>query len=171
MSIKLLSDRLELKSLEMGDAAEMLKIRSHPEINRYISRTPPGDISEIESFIQRIHLLEAAGSTLFWTIRLKHTDNILGTICLWNINKEKMKAEVGYELLPKYQGMGYMSEALAVVLNAGFDEFSFEEISAYTNRQNEASVRLLEKMEFVHDPGIIDEDFPSNDVYIKRKKQ
>ena len=161
------SERLILKPLNEGDEDEMLKIRSHPEINRYIGRKPPSNIDEIRAFIKKIHKATEEGATLFWTIRQSHAEEIMGTICLWNIDRKHERAEIGYELLPEYQGKGFMTEAIEVILDYGFGVQHFKEISAYTNKANAASIQLLKKHGFRHHPDIKDVDFPDNKVFIK----
>lgn len=161
------SDRLVLRPLSVEDGPEMLKIRAHPEINKYIGRTPPSNLKEIKAFINKIRKATEAGMTLFWTMRRLNTKEIIGTICLWNIDRKQGKAEIGYELLPEFQGKGYMTEAIQRVLEFGFEAQGFHKIAAYTNRNNDASLRLLTKMGFEYHPEIMDKDYPDNQVYIK----
>lgn len=72
----------------------------------------------------------------------------VGTICLWNFSPENDSAEVGYELLPAFQGKGYMQEALAKVIEFGFEELALPALTACVHAENEASIRLLEKFDF-----------------------
>jgi ribosomal-protein-alanine N-acetyltransferase len=70
---------------------------------------------------------------------------------LWNISREENKAEVGYELLPDFQGKGIAQEAMLVVLDYGFNIMLLNKIEAYTHKENSASQKLLEKFGFVRD--------------------
>ena len=73
----------------------------------------------------------------------------MGLICLWNIEKENDLAEVGYSLHHAYFGKGIMNEVLARVVKFGFEEVKLKRIDAYTNKNNTASLKLLEKNKFV----------------------
>ncbi|MEO6548430.1 MAG: GNAT family N-acetyltransferase, partial [Ferruginibacter sp.] len=70
------------------------------------------------------------------------------TICLFKFADDNSKAEIGYELLPIYQGKGFMQEAASKVLEFGFQHIGLNSIEAYTHFENQNSTRLLEKLNF-----------------------
>jgi ribosomal-protein-alanine N-acetyltransferase len=76
---------------------------------------------------------------------------LIGTICLWNLSIEEERAEIGYELLPGYQGNGYMQEAVARVIRHGFETMQLKEIEACPRADNYSSVKLLVKNSFKRD--------------------
>jgi [ribosomal protein S5]-alanine N-acetyltransferase len=51
-------------------------------------------------------------------------------VVYWHIDWKRNSAEIGYELLPEYQGKGIMSEALEKVIGFGFANLGFETITA-----------------------------------------
>ena len=61
---------------------------------------------------------------------------------------EKNSSEVGYTLLPEFWGLGYASEMLGMLveLAKGIDEI--HQLTAITDPQNKASIRILEKYDF-----------------------
>ena len=73
---------------------------------------------------------------------------MIGTICLFEFADDNFKAEIGYELLPSYQGKGLMQEAVSKVLEFGFQHLGLNSIEAYTHSENQSSTRLLEKFNF-----------------------
>ena len=56
--------------------------------------------------------------------------------------------EIGFGLLPKYEGSGYAYESSSRLIKAGFEEFEIQEIKAIVSKQNISSQRLLEKLGF-----------------------
>lgn len=70
---------------------------------------------------------------------------------MWNLNEEENKAEVGYELLPDFQGKGIAQEALSAVITFGFEVMKLKTIEAYTHKENLKSTKLLEKFNFKRD--------------------
>jgi RimJ/RimL family protein N-acetyltransferase len=56
--------------------------------------------------------------------------------------------EIGFGLLPKYEGSGYAYESSSRLIKAGFEEFEIQEIKAIVSKQNLSSQRLLEKLGF-----------------------
>jgi ribosomal-protein-alanine N-acetyltransferase len=146
---ELQTERLQLKSLALEDEEEILKLRSNEVVNKYIDRKPAASLADARDFIQRI--LTGVGDQVrtFWTIYFEKESKLIGTICLWNINEEAKKAEIGYEMLPQYHGKGIMQEAMKKVLDFGFATMGLVAIEAYTNDQNSASIRLLQRNGFI----------------------
>lgn len=67
------------------------------------------------------------------------------------MDKEHYRAEIGYSLLPDYWSKGYMAEAARCAIDYGFSMLNFHSIEANVNPNNAASIRLLEKMNFVRE--------------------
>ena len=73
----------------------------------------------------------------------------MGTICLWNFSDKENKSEIGYELLPQFQGKGIMQEAFLAVLKFAFEVLQLNMIEAWTVAQNENSIKILKRNHFV----------------------
>jgi len=140
----LASERLVLRQLAMQDAAAMFSLRSDDRVNRYIGRPKQTKIAEAEAFIHEI----TQNRLLYWAICTKDSTDLIGTICLWNFSEDKTSAEAGYELLPDFQGQGFMDEALKRIIAYSFEEISLQALCAFTHPENEASKRLLERNGF-----------------------
>lgn len=83
-----------------------------------------------------------------WAITLKPSDTLIGTIGLKKISHEASYAEIGYHLRPEYWRKGIMSEALEAVIELGFSQLKLLIIEASVFPENEASIKLLEKLNF-----------------------
>jgi ribosomal-protein-alanine N-acetyltransferase len=59
-----------------------------------------------------------------------------------------LKAEIGYELFPDFQGKGIMQEATLKVIDFGIQHIGLNSIEAYTHCENQSSTRLLKKLNF-----------------------
>lgn len=140
--------RLLLRQLKPSDDRAILTLRSDPEVNRYIDRPLSVSLEEARQFIQKITEGIAKGESFYWGVARLPGKDLIGAICLWNFSEEKISAEVGYELLPAFQGRGYMREALARVIDFAFQELALQELTAYVHAENESSIRLLEKFNF-----------------------
>jgi ribosomal-protein-alanine N-acetyltransferase len=163
--MKLETERLILKGINQNHTEDILKIRSNPEVNKFVKRVSPKTNYDALQFILTIKEKVQDKQTVYWGISLKDQPNLVGTICLWNFSEDRKTAEVGYELLPEYHRHGIMSEALKAVLNFGFDELHLQEIVAITNRFNENSKGLLVKHDFILLEGKKDEGFPDNIIF------
>ncbi len=109
------TERLLLRKLSLDDAEEIFVLRSNDEVNKFIDRAKAKDADEAIAFINKVNIGIANNKWIYWSICYKENPKLIGTICLWNINEELSKAEVGYELLPEYQKKGIAKESLSAV--------------------------------------------------------
>ncbi len=144
------TERLWLTELVPADADALLAIRSNEEVNRFIGRSSAQTIEVIEQFITaRLHDFRQ-GKGLYWTIKLKGSGALIGTICYWNLDHIANTIEIGYELLPLHKGKGFMKEAINAVITYGFNEMQLDAVTARTVVENKRSVNLLEQYLFVY---------------------
>jgi len=146
---ELSTERLLLRELRMEDVEEIYLLRSDESVNVLIDRVTATSIADAYSFINKIISAQNNNESVMWVIALKDDPKLIGTICYWNIVKEKDEAEVGYELLPPYHGKGIMHEALKKVIKYGFDILKLKKIIADSKDINLNSIKLLEKCGFV----------------------
>lgn len=157
--------RLVLRPLTEADAPEIFILRTDSRVNKYIDRSAPADISEVVGFIRKIIEGITNNRWIYWAICLTEDPKLIGTICLWNFSEDQSVAEIGYELIPDFQGFGYMDEALRGILDYGFERVGLKKIEAFTHVDNQRSTRLLEKNRFRHEAGRKDDDNPHHIIY------
>src|SRR5688572_8831428 len=147
----LATNRLLLRKLFPEDDREIYRLRSDETVNYYLERTKAESLNDARDFIEKINAGVENNKTVYWAIIYKSENSLIGTICIYNINIEKAKAEIGYELLPSYQGKGLMQEALHEVLQYASSTLHLKSIEGFTHKQNESSIALLTKNEFKRD--------------------
>ena len=121
---------------------------SDEKVNEFIGRSGTISIDQAKAFINLIEKNTSKGDTYYWAITLKEQDSLIGTICLWNISEEKEHSEIGYELLPPFQGKGIMQEAISKVIAFGFNEIKLKVITALPKEGNSKSIKLLLRNNF-----------------------
>lgn len=156
--LMLTTDRLCLRGLLESDAPQILALRSNTEVNKYLDRNVNTSVDEALSFIKKIEAIVNNSEGLYWAITLKEKDELIGTICYWNLNAENKSAEIGYELHPDYHGLGFMQEAISAVLAFGFNDRHFELITACPKQGNKNSAKLLKKTGFSLTGNFTDEE-------------
>lgn len=73
----------------------------------------------------------------------------MGHISLFHVRKNgHCDAELGYKVDEIMQNKGYCTEAIQKVLDIGFTEFELERIEAHVSKDNQASVKVLERNGF-----------------------
>ena len=149
------TEDLLLRQVSVNDAAQILELRSNEQVNRYVERKKATSIEDALAFIEVINKGIAGNELIYWGLQLKNDLKVIGTIGMFNLSVQESKAEIGYELLPGYQGKGLMQQAMTAVIQYGFHTMHLQTIEAWTVKENLASARVLEKMGFeVHDQAV-----------------
>lgn len=151
LSSVLQTQRLTLRGIKAKDAPEIFALRSNDEVNAFIGRPKMTELRAAKGFVNEIIIVTASQKWFYWAIVIKGAAQLIGTICLWNIDEKNSSIDVGYEMLPAYQGHGFMHEALIAVVGFATKTLGFKTVTAYTMADNERSVKLLTKTGFVKD--------------------
>lgn len=153
------TERLFLRKINKNDAAEIFFLRSDPDVLQYIGREPAQSIQDADDFISQINHGIDANEIIMWGIAMQDEPNqLIGTICFWQIRKEHYRAETGFVLHPLYWRKGIMKEALHKVIDYGFNVMQLHSIDANVAAGNDASALLLESTGFVRE-AYFKEDF------------
>jgi len=140
------TERLVLQPTTEEDAGFILELLNSPKWLAYIGdrnvHTEEDAIQYIKNKISP--QLEKLGFSNYTLIR--KTDGVkIGSCGLYD--REGLEGiDIGFALLPAYEGMGYGFESASKVLEIGKTEFNIEMISAITTKNNLASQRLIEKL-------------------------
>ena len=144
----LTTERLTLRQLVIADEQEIFTLRSDNEINRYLNRQVSKTIDDARNFINNVNENINKNVSLYWAITLSDKNILVGTICLFGFSEENNKCEIGYELLTNFQGQGMMSEAIQKVIEYAFNTIHIKRMEAYIHKDNQRSIKLLEKRSF-----------------------
>ena len=144
----LTTERLTLRKLVIADEQEIFYLRSDGEINKYLDRQLSNTIDDARNFINKVNENINKNDSLYWAITLSDRNILAGTICLFGFSDENSKCEIGYELLTNFQGQGIMKEAAEIVIGYAFNTIRVQKIEAFLHRDNQRSVKLLEKFSF-----------------------
>ncbi|HEX6171826.1 MAG TPA: GNAT family N-acetyltransferase [Chitinophagaceae bacterium] len=144
----LTTERLTLRQLVSNDEHEIFTLRSDSEINKYLDRQISNTIDDARNFISKVNENISKNDSLYWAITLSDKNILVGTICLFAFSDENYKCEIGYELLTNFQGQGIMKEAVEKVIDYAFNTIKVKKIEASLHRDNQSSIKLLEKLSF-----------------------
>ncbi|MEO5685446.1 MAG: GNAT family N-acetyltransferase [Chitinophagaceae bacterium] len=151
----LTTEMLTLRQLAIDDEKEILTLRSDSEVNKYLDRPVSNTIDDAKNFIKKVNENLNKNDALYWAITLGDSNILVGTICLFGFSDENSKCEIGYELLANFQGQGIMKEAAEKVIDYAFNTIKVQKTEAFVHRDNQRSIKLLEKFSFRHtdEPG------------------
>ncbi|RYY82949.1 MAG: N-acetyltransferase, partial [Chitinophagaceae bacterium] len=118
-------------------------------------------------YIQK--MIEGPDATIH-VIRLREGNIPIGITTL--IRRAYLEApDIGFALLPDYEGIGYSREASAAVIDALSSSGALQEVLAMTLPDNERSIRLLERLDLTLDrrETIDDEELLIFKIDLKKK--
>jgi len=94
-----------------------------------------------------------------WAITIKGNPEMIGIIGLYRIQPEHYRAEIGYMLLPDFQGKGYVTEAIAKVVAYGFEDMKLHSIEAVIDPENDASAKVVANNGFIKEAHLKENEF------------
>lgn len=140
---------LSLRQLVIEDEKEVFILKSDEKVIEFLDRPKAKTLYEARQLIKEIKDGIIRNEWILWAIHLKGTQEFVGTVCLWNISVYESRADIGYELLPCFQGKGIMQEAVTAVIKYGFEIMKLYTIEAVVNKDNEKSIKLLKRNHFI----------------------
>ena len=149
MSEVLQTERLILRKLSLNDTDFIIELVNSPGWLQYIGYR---NIHTTEDAIRYLvdgplKSYEQYGFGLL-LIQLKTTMAPIGMCGLLKRDTLPLP-DLGYALLPAYEGQGYITEANRAYLAYLEEQLQIEQLLAITNLHNEKSIRVLEKLDFV----------------------
>lgn len=138
---------LILRRMGHNDINELFIMRKDPRMNEFTDAKLEESTNDTKIYIDKMNAGIDDNKWYIWAIEHKQSKKLIGSISIWNIDIQEKNGELGYGIIPDFQGMGLMKEALLSVIDFGFNEFL--ELYAYTEEKNIKSIKLLEKCNFI----------------------
>lgn len=152
------TERLLLRRVAVSDIKEIRELRGNPETMKFIPRPLVTNDEEALEHFKMIDEKIENNSGINWAITLKENPKLIGIIGHYRIQPENHRCEIGYMILPQYNGQGIVTEAIKPVLEYGFDHLNMHSIEAVIDPENEASERVLQKNGFVKEAHILENE-------------
>jgi len=143
----LAGERVVLRELESGDAADLFVWRSDPEVQKYNS-VPMKDVAEATALIDELRRGYSAHSEIYWAVTQRGDGRAIGLFGFNSWERFHHRADIGYDLRRDFWGRGIATEALHAMLRFGFTCMQLNRIEVRTIADNHGSVRLLQRLGF-----------------------
>lgn len=106
----------------------------------------------------------------YWALEKKLTSQFIGGCGLWK-SPDWPEIELGYWILPSFQGKGYATEAANHAKNYALNVLQLPTLVSYIDPMNDASVKVAERLGGVYDHNIELSTFGTHSVYRYQKIQ
>lgn len=143
--------RLKLHEIREEDAIRLHAIWTDSLVTRYLVLDPFTEIHQTREMISILKALYPSGEGCRWALSIPAGQEIIGTCGFHNWKKEHARAEIGYEMDPRYWGQGLMREAVLAILEYGFTEMGLNRVEAFVTAGNVKSLSFLERNGFIRE--------------------
>src|SRR5215218_2863709 len=142
------TERLILRQLTVDDAPFILTMLNEPSFLRYIGDKKVRNLEDARQYMLNgpVASYEKNGFGLC-VVELKESHMPIG-MCGLVKREELPDPDIGFAFLPDYWNKGFAYEGAAAVLHDGRERLSLQRILAITSLDNEASIKLLERLGF-----------------------
>ncbi|NLC54461.1 MAG: GNAT family N-acetyltransferase [Erysipelothrix sp.] len=159
---ELKDDVVYLKALNPSNTEALFLMFSDKELCRKSGLTPQTHISQTYTFILDNQKKVKSRVYYYWGIFVEET--LVGVVSLLGLDYIKQTGELGYFIGSDYTRNGYMSKTLKLVVNFALSKTKIKAINAYVETNNQASIKLVEKLGFEKIGESIEEDMSDNFV-------
>lgn len=134
----------------------------------HIGKTFPGTLSSCENLDMTIGFLAASAEKQekeeghYFYIRHTETQDLIGYVCVKNIDKKIRKCELAYFVDKDFEGKGIISKAVSQTIDFCFSELLMNKVFICTSKINTASQRIATKHGFSQE-GILREEFKNRE--------
>lgn len=144
--IILRSERLQLRRMTLDDADFIVELLNSPKWIKYIGQRKVETLELAEQYLQERVLpsYESLGFGFYIIERL--SDGVRLGNCGLTLRDGMEHADIGYALLPQYEGKGYALEAAGAVLEYGIKVHKLTHVAAIVTSDNARSIHLLKKL-------------------------
>ncbi|MGE7937883.1 GNAT family N-acetyltransferase [Bacillus paramycoides] len=157
------TSRLLLRKIDMSDTLHIYEYASDNELTTYTVWDTHQSLHDTKIFLEEIVSQYEKEKVALLGIVLKEEQKLIGTCGFIKYNSTEHKAEIAYALSRKYWGRGLATEAALAFFSYGFNELHLNSIEARCNSENEASERLMKRLNMEYECTI------KEDLFVKGK--
>lgn len=142
------TERLLIREITADDAPFVLELINTPKFHKYIGDRGVRTVEKAGPYVEEKFLKNYRGLGYgLYAVCLK--DGTAIGNCGFVRRDTLPGPDIGFAFLPEYEGKGYAFESASAVMKYGRETLGFDRVLAITTLDNDASIRLLERLGFV----------------------
>ena len=138
---------LYFSELSLSGLDEMHKYSVNPDFYEFLEFDPFKTIDDtktyIEKLLQRMSNQSGERSAMYWFVRRKNDDRLVGTAALVNLNYARQSIEWGYGIDPVFWGYGYVLQIQEMLKKFTFEVLDLNRLHGITMVENERTIQSL----------------------------
>lgn len=145
--MELETERTYLRKLMVQDAEEFYRLNLDPEVLKFTGDKPFETQKDAETFLASYNPYKEYGVGRLAVIE-KSTDQFIGW-CGLKFSPDVQEYDIGFRFYKSYWNKGFATETAKRCLDFGFDELGLTQIVGKAMKENDASIKVLEKLGMV----------------------
>jgi [ribosomal protein S5]-alanine N-acetyltransferase len=146
--------RLNVRPYRKSDLVALHGLYADAENLRYWNALPDADIEQTRKAL-RWHIAYMPSHYAMWAIEEKKDGRLIGMINYHRRDRREKRVDVGWLILPKFQGRGLMTEAACALVRHLFDDLDVHKVEALIRAENKPSIALARRLGFRREGGPI----------------
>ena len=141
------TNRLIISKITLDDAAFFLELVNTPNFIKYIGDRNLKTVEDAKTYLKNgtLKSYEDFGFGFYKLLLKEENNKAIGTCGL--VKREQLdNVDIGFAMLPKYEGKGFGYESCIAVLKLAKEQFKLNKVLAITLPTNNNSIKLLEKI-------------------------
>lgn len=151
-------EQVSLHTVEEADLEAFARARSDPEVRIPLGIDTPGNRDTLETYYEET----ISGGDGYWFVAAAG-DEPVGAAMLPTVDESAGLGECSSWVLPEHRGEGYRRDAVALLLEYGFDELRLHRVRADCRATDEAARDLYESLGFEREGRFRDAAFQDGD--------
>lgn len=149
LELPVTTERLRIRAFQESDRNFEVMLSEHPAlfVNLPVGPRSPTEIDQYVEARLGFECFDDVGQTCALMVETGDGDYV-GSMQLTAFVLEPLQLQIGWIALPKHQGKGFMTEAVARVVSLAFQSVAAHRIVAEILSGNDASERLAERVGF-----------------------
>lgn len=141
------SNEIYFELISMSSLDEMHEYSVKEEFYEYFEFNPFKSKVDTEKYlkklINRTKVVDVDIEAMYWFVRSKANNRLLGTATLVNINKGRESAEIGYGIDPTHWGKGYILKLQNTLIKYAFESLKLHRLYGTTMVNNKRTISSI----------------------------
>lgn len=163
------SNEIYFEPISLSGLDEMHEYSVKEEFYEFFEFEPFKTIDETEQYLKKIikrtEVKDGDISAMYWFVRLKDGDQLLGTAALVNINKTRESAEIGYGIDPQHWGNGYILKIQNSLIKYAFESLNLNRLYGCTMVSNKRTISSILSAGFKKE-GVLRDYYHKKEIFI-----
>jgi len=152
----------------MGGLEEMHQYSKDERLYEFFEFDPFKEIDETKAYIEKLlhRMSDHSGEkdAMYWFVRRKNDDRLIGTAALVNLNYARQSIEWGYGIDPELWGNGYVLQMQEILKYFVFEVLELNRLHGMTMATNERTIQSVMASGMKHE-GVLRDFYCKNGIY------